>query len=150
MQTVVSEIQVSYHNQALFQSQKPLVDSKSVADLLYHSWNKDAIGLHESFKVLLLNNNNKVNGIFELSRGGISGTVVDIRILFAVTLKSLSVAMILAHNHPSGTLRPSEADKQITQKIKKAAEFFDIRVLDHIILSPLEEDYFSFADNGIL
>jgi DNA repair protein RadC len=58
--------------------------------------------------------------------------------------------MILAHNHPSGTLRPSEADKQITQKIKKAAEFFDIRVLDHIILSPLEEDYFSFSDNGIL
>jgi DNA repair protein RadC len=150
MQTVVSEIQVSYHNHALFQSQKTLVDSKSVADLLYQSWNKDAIGLHESFKVLLLNNNNKVNGIFELSRGGISGTVVDIRILFAVTLKSLSVAMILAHNHPSGTLRPSEADKQITQKIKKAAEFFDIRVLDHIILSPLEEDYFSFSDNGIL
>lgn len=150
MQTVVSEIQVSYNNKALFQSQKPLVDSKSVADLLYQSWNKESIGLHESFKVLLLNNNNKVNGIFELSRGGISGTVVDIRILFAVTLKSLSVAMILAHNHPSGTLRPSEADKQITKKIKKAAEFFDIRVLDHIILSPLEEDYFSFADNGIL
>lgn len=150
MYTTVSEIQLSYSNHALESEQPSLKDSKSVAEMLYAHWDSNTIGLFESFKVILLNNNNKVNGIYELSRGGITGTVVDIRILFAVALKSLSVAMILAHNHPSGVLKPSEADKNITQKIKKGAGTLDIRVLDHIILTPKQGAYFSFADNGIL
>ena len=74
---------------------------------------------------------------------------MDVRILFAVLLKSLTTAVILLHNHPSGTLRPSEADKNLTEKIKKAGGLFDIKVLDHLILSP-DGDYYSFADNGIL
>jgi len=96
-----------------------------------------------------LNNNNKVKGIYQISQGGITGTLVDLRILFGVILKTLSVAIILTHNHPSGTLKASEADKQITRKIKKAADLFDIRVLDHILLVP-SGDYYSFADEGIL
>ena len=103
----------------------------------------------ESFKVLLLNNSNKIKGIYQLSTGGITGTLVDIRILFAVILKSLSVAVILSHCHPSGKLIPSEADKQLTQKIKNAAAFFDVKVLDHLIIVPNGE-YYSFADEGIL
>ena len=87
--------------------------------------------------------------MYEVSRGGITGTMVDLRILFAVMLKSLSTAVILVHNHPSGTLKPSEADKRLTQKIKRAGDLFDIKVLDHLILSP-DGGYYSFADHGIL
>lgn len=98
---------------------------------------------------MLLNNSNKVKGIYELSKGGITGTMVDIRILFAIVLKSLSVGIILSHCHPSGQLKPSEADKNITKKIKQAAQLFDIKVLDHLIIAPNSE-YYSFADNGDL
>jgi DNA repair protein RadC len=96
-----------------------------------------------------LNNSNKTKGVYQLSSGGITGTVVDIRILFAIILKSLSVAIIIAHNHPSGKLMPSEADKQLTEKIKKAAAFFDIKVLDHLIITP-DGSFYSFSDNGLL
>jgi DNA repair protein RadC len=98
---------------------------------------------------MLLNNSNKVKGIFEVSTGGITGTLVDVRILFAVILKSLSTSIILAHNHPSGNLKPSEADKQLTQKIKNAGGFLDVKLLDHLIIIP-DGDYFSFADEGLL
>ena len=109
----------------------------------------NTIAVYESFKILLLNNSNKVKGIYQISHGGITGTLVDLRLLFAVALKSLSVALILVHNHPSGTLRPSEADKNLTRKIKSAADFLDIKILDHLILIPTGE-YYSFADEGIL
>ena len=99
--------------------------------------------------MLLLNNANKVKGTYQASTGGITGTVVDLRILFAVILKTVSTSIILAHNHPSGTLKPSGADKALTDKIKNAAELFDIRVLDHLIILP-SGNYFSFADNGLL
>ena len=90
-----------------------------------------------------------MKGIYEVSKGGITGTLVDLRILFAVVLKSLSTAIILLHNHPSGTLKPSEADRQLTQKIIKAGELLDVKVLDHLIITPNKE-YYSFADQGIL
>ena len=99
--------------------------------------------------MVLLNNSNKVKGIYQLSKGGITSTIIDIRILFAVVLKSLSVAIILTHNHPSGTLKASEADKAITEKIKRAAELLDVKVLDHLIIVP-DGNYYSFADEGIL
>lgn len=145
----VSEIKVSYQPQIKMCEWPKLTNSEETAQLLYGHWDKDTIALYESFKVLLLNNNNKVKGILDLSKGGVTGTVVDIRLLFGIVLKSVSVAIILAHCHPSGTLIPSEADKEITTKIKKAGEFLDVRVLDHIILVP-DGGYFSFADNGIL
>src|SRR5690606_3634690 len=110
---------------------------------------KETIGLHESFKVLLLNNSNRVKGSYNLSMGSLTGTMVDLRILFAVILKSLSTGIILAHNHPSGTLKPSAPDLQITEKIAKAANMFDIKLLDHIIITP-DGSYYSFADDGIL
>jgi len=149
MKNKVNEIKVSYIERIPAASWRKINSSNDAAELLFEHWDKDTIGLHETFKVLLLNNSNKVKGIYELSKGGITGTMVDIRILFAITLKSLSVGIILSHCHPSGTLKPSEADKNITLKIKRAAQLFDINVLDHLIIAP-NSDYYSFADNGIL
>ncbi|MGV8946806.1 MAG: JAB domain-containing protein [Lutibacter sp.] len=145
----VNEIKISYKEKIKTLKSEAINSSSDAAKLLFEHWNTDTIGLNESFKVLLLNNSNKTKGVFQLSSGGITGTVVDIRILFAIILKSLSVGIILAHNHPSGKLKPSEADKQITNKIKEAAAFFDVKVLDHLIITP-DGSFYSFSDNGIL
>ncbi|MEM7486519.1 MAG: DNA repair protein RadC [Bacteroidota bacterium] len=103
---------------------------------------------HEEFWVVYLNNSNKVVHKSQLSKGGITGTLVDVRLVMKRALELGAVGIILAHNHPSGTVRPSSADKQITQKLKTASEALDIKILDHLILA--EQDYFSFADQGIL
>ena len=145
----VNEIQLSYKESFLTSCETTISSSSKAAAILLQSFDMNTIALQETFKVLLLNNSNKVKGIYTLSIGGITGTLVDIRILYAVILKSLSTAVILCHNHPSGTLKASELDKEITQKIKKAGSYLDVKVLDHIILSPCGK-YFSFADNGLL
>lgn len=147
MKNKINEIQVRYKEK--LKTSLSIGCSQDACHILYDNWNKDTIELHESFKIILLNNSNKVKGIYELSTGGITGTLVDIRILFAIVLKSVSTAVILVHNHPSGKLKPSEADKQITKKIKEAATFLDIKILDHLIIIPNGE-YYSFADNSIL
>jgi DNA repair protein RadC len=149
MKSKVNEISIKYQGNFKMNQAPKITSSNSAVELLFESWDKDRIGLQECFKVMLLNNSNKVKGIFEVSTGGITGTLVDVRILFAVILKSLTTSIILAHNHPSGNLKPSEADKQLTNKIKNAGEFLDIKLLDHLIIIP-DGDYFSFADEGIL
>lgn len=103
---------------------------------------------HEEFWIIYLNNSNKVLQKNQLSKGGITGTLVDVRLVFKQALELGATALILAHNHPSGTLKPSEADKQITNKLKIAAQSLDIKVLDHLIIT--EKAYFSFADEAIL
>ena len=100
--------------------------------------------MHEEFWVLYLNNANRVQKSFQLSKGGLTGTLVDVRLILKKALELGSVGMILAHNHPSGNLRPSKADLQITRKTKKAAALMDIRLLDHLIVHGSE--YYSFAD----
>jgi len=100
---------------------------------------------HEQFWILFLNNSNKVLQKSQLSKGGITGTLVDVRLVMKQALELGAIGIILAHNHPSGTLKPSLSDKQITKKIQSAAEVLDIKVLDHIIVT--QQDYFSFADN---
>ena len=102
---------------------------------------------HEEFWIIYLNNSNKVISKSQLSKGGITGTLVDVRIVFKTALEMGATALILCHNHPSGTLVPSEADKQITRKLKLAGESLEIKVLDHLIIT--EASYFSFADEGI-
>ncbi|MGA9327446.1 MAG: JAB domain-containing protein [Salegentibacter sp.] len=149
METKVNEIAVSYSGSIKAKSYPKISSSQDAAAILFERWDRKNIELQESFKMLLLNNANKVKGIYTLSTGGITGTLVDIRIVFAVVLKSLTTAVILAHNHPSGTLKPSAADKALTSKIQKAGELLDIKVLDHLILTP-EGAYFSFADEGLL
>ncbi len=149
MRTQINEIKISYKDYITSDKWVKIKSSQSAATFIYEHWDKNTIEVHESFKVLLLNNGNKAKGIFEVSKGSITGTLVDVRVLLAVAIKSLSVGMILTHNHPSGTLRPSASDKEITKKIKDAATLLDIKVLDHIIIAP-NADYFSFADEGIL
>ena len=108
----------------------------------------DSITLYESFYMLSLNNANNVTDYSLISKGGITGTLVDIRILAKLALDTLAVSVILIHNHPSGTLRPSQADINLTKKIKNGLELLDIKVLDHIIIT--ENKYFSFADEGMI
>ena len=103
---------------------------------------------YEVFAVLFLNNSNKINHFEVLSKGGITGTVADPRIILKKALEVNSTSLVLCHNHPSGSLKPSRADEELTKKIREAAGYLDIAVLDHIIVS--EEGYYSFADEGLI
>lgn len=103
---------------------------------------------HEEFWVLFLNNSNKVLAKSQVSKGGVTATIVDVRLLFKRALELATVGLIVCHNHPSGKLQPSNADKQLTQKIKQAGNTLDIKLLDHLIIT--EKAYFSFADEGLL
>ena len=124
---------------------KKITSSASVFELL-----QPFIGElpHEEFWIVYLNNSNKVIQKNQLSKGGITGTLVDIRLALKIALEVGATGIILAHNHPSGTLKPSEADKQLTSKLSNAAKSLDIKVLDHLIIT--EKAYFSFADENIL
>lgn len=123
---------------------KKITSSKAVFDIM-----QPIIGElpYEEFWVLYLNNSNKVIHKAQISKGGITGTVVDARIIFKKAFENHATSIILCHNHPSGKLEPSEPDKQITKKIKTAGDVVDVKVLDHIIVT--EKSYFSFQDTGI-
>ncbi len=120
-------------------------DSKSVFELMQPIIGEAAT---EEFWVIYLNNSHKIIKKTQLSIGGITGTVVDVRVAFKNALAHQATALILCHNHPSGTLKPSESDIQLTKKMKNAGETLDIKVLDHIIIT--EKSYFSFADEGLI
>ena len=107
-----------------------------------------SLDYREYFYILCLNRNNKVLGYCQISVGGVSGTVADVKIIMQAALKSNSCSLILSHNHPSGNLKPSEADKDLTKKICEAGKVLDIPVLDHLIIT--SESYLSFADEGLL
>jgi DNA repair protein RadC len=106
------------------------------------------INIREAMMVLFLNNSNRTLGYSVVSIGGITGTVVDVRLILRDALLTQSTNVILVHNHPSGNLVPSQADLSITEKVKKAVELMDIKLLDHIILT--ENHHYSFADSGKL
>jgi DNA repair protein RadC len=101
---------------------------------------------HEEFWILLLNRSNRIIEKFKISQGGISGTVIDIKIILKQSIEKLASSIILCHNHPSGNINPSTADDSITEKLKKGAELLDIQVLDHIIIADIK--YYSYADDG--
>jgi len=126
-------------------SKPKILSSQSVFELM-----QPKIGdlPHEEFWVIYVNNSNKVLQTKQISKGGITGTLVDVRLVLKTALELGAVAILLAHNHPSGSLRPSEPDKKLTMKLKQAGESMDIRVLDHIIIT--EKTYFSFADEQLL
>lgn len=144
--TILAALELGRRRQASDHLDKPTVtDSGSVAkylQTLLQDHNK------EVFMVMFLNQANKIKHTEIISQGGITGTVADPRIILKRALEENAVSLILCHNHPSGSLKPSRADEQLTQKIKEAARFFDITVADHVIVS--EAGYFSFADEGLL
>ena len=117
-------------------------------EVLLSLWDLDTIELQEEFKVLLLNRANEVLGIYPLSKGGITGTVVDSRLIFAVALKCNATGILLCHNHPSGNLKPSDADITLTRSIKKCADFLDITLIDHLIIT--KNGFYSFSNEGKL
>lgn len=145
---LVSEVKVSYVNKVKAAERKQIRSSFETYQLLLQVWEQDTMDLQEHFCVLMLNRANQVLALYRLSTGGLTGTVADPRLVFSTALKVCACSIILAHNHPSGTLRPSRADEDLTMRMKEAGRMLDIKVLDHIILS--SEDYFSFADEGLI
>ncbi|MBN8836223.1 MAG: JAB domain-containing protein [Sphingobacteriia bacterium] len=146
--TTVAEVELVYKSKVKA-SERPLIkDSKDIQNVLRQIWDENKIEMQEQFKVVFLNRANRVTGVYDASSGGICGTVADPRLILAAAIKSLAVSIILSHNHPSGNLKPSRADEELTCKIKEAAKYHDIRVLDHIIIT--SEAYYSFADEGLL
>jgi DNA repair protein RadC len=144
----VAEVELVYKSKVK-PSERPLIkSSKECYDLLLQTWDENKIEFVEQFKVILMNRANRVLGIYEMSTGGVSGTVVDPKLVFMAALKTNACNLILTHNHPSGNLRPSRADEELTSKIKEGGKFLEIKVSDHIIVT--NEGYFSFADEGLL
>lgn len=129
-------------------SDRPKISSSEDAEeVLREIWSAQ-IDFREEFIVLLMDRSNRVLGYQLISKGGITGTVVDIRLILAAAIKSLASGIIIAHNHPSGNLKPSQPDINMTKKVKQAGNTMDVQVLDHLILT--KEGYYSFADEGIV
>jgi len=143
---ISAALELGRRRQASSHLQKPIVStSRDLANYLQSLFQDHN---REIFAVAFLNQSNRINHIETVSEGGITGTIADPRIILKKALEENAVSIILCHNHPSGSLKPSRQDEEITKKIKEAAKYFDIKVLDHIIVS--DAGYFSFADEGIL
>lgn len=147
---IIPEIKISVKilNNVRINDLPKVSSSQDVSKVLRKCFDEDTFLIQEQFIILMMNNANRVIGHYKLSNGGLSKTVVDLRLIFSTAIKSFASAIIIAHNHPSGNLTPSNADKAVTRKIKEAGILLDIRLLDHLILT--QESYLSFADEGIL
>lgn len=144
--SIVAAMELGRRRQGLVSREKAVVtSSREVASYLQTSLRDYK---HEVFGVVFLNRSNKVNHFQIISEGGITGTIADPRIILKKALEEDAVSLILCHNHPSGSLRPSKADEDLTYKIKEAAKYFDIKVIDHLIVS--DDGYYSFADEGLI
>lgn len=143
----VAEIKLTYVSKVKAMDRPHILSSKDGYNILLNNWS-DQIEFVEEFNILLLNRTNRVMGVYNISKGGQSGTVVDAKVIFIAALKARASSIILAHNHPSGNLKPSQADIDITKKLKQAGELLDLAVLDHLIVTPF--GYYSFADDGQL
>jgi len=146
--TKVCEIQLKYNPEIKASDRPQIQNSDAAVEILRRVWDPDSIRIQESFKVILLNNSNRVLGVLNLSNGGMAGTTVDNRIMFATALKAQATSLIVAHNHPSGNVEPSGSDKNMTDMIIDAGKLLSIQVLDHIIIT--NESHFSFADANML
>jgi len=144
----ISEIEITYKNKVKPSDRPKISSSQDCYNVLNSVWENDKIEYIEQFYVVLLNKANRVLGVSKISEGGIGGCICDPKRVFQCALKANASAIILAHNHPSGQTKPSEPDIQITKKIKNAANYLDLSLLDHLIVTPYI--YFSFADEGIL
>jgi DNA repair protein RadC len=143
----VSEVKLIYRTNIKASDSIKITCAADAFRIFCEHWDKDTIEHIEEFKILLLNRANMVLGIASISRGGIAGTVIDTRIIFQYALKANASQIVLAHNHPSGSLKPSDADIAVTKKVHDAGKIFDIRLLDHLIITP-EDRYYSLADEG--
>lgn len=143
----ITEVELIYRNPVKPSERRRVKTSQNSYDVLLAAWDMNKIELLEEFKILLLDRSNACLGISTIARGGIAECVADPKIIFATALKSRSSGIILAHNHPSGNLQPSQSDIELTNKLALAGKLLDIKVLDHLIVTP--QSYFSFADEGL-
>jgi DNA repair protein RadC len=146
--SAIAEIELVYHNRVPASQRPKVTCSASAYRILLDSWDAGKISLLEQFRILLLDRGNRVMGTTLISTGGIAGTVADPKIIFVTALKCRASGIVLAHNHPSGNLTPSQADMELTRKLKQGGQWLELPILDHLILSP--EGYYSMADEGIL
>lgn len=144
----VSEIKISYLPKFKAVERPKVMTSKDAYEILYNNWDPGMIEFREQMKVLLLNRANHVLGIYDVSTGGQAGTVCDPKIVFATALKANAASLILSHNHPSGNLKPSQQDVQLTKKIVDAGKMLDLFVIDHLIIT--KRGYYSFGDEGLI
>ena len=144
--TIAAALELGRRRQATASLEKSVIGTSNDIAAYLRAALKDY--RHEVFAVIFLNRANKINHFEIVSAGGITGTVADPRVILKKALEENAISIILCHNHPSGSLKPSRADEELTTKIKEAAKYFDIKVIDHIIVS--EDGYYSFADEGIL
>lgn len=140
----VSEIELSYKSKFPASTRPRVLTSRQAYEVLMSSWDDNKISFVEQAKVLLLNRANRVLGIHEVSSGGVAGTVVDPKLVFIAAIKANASSILLAHNHPSGNLKPSTQDELLTERLRQCGKFLDIHLHDHIIVST--EGYYSFAD----
>jgi len=144
----VAEVMLSYKT-TVKASERPQINSSiDVYRVLQENWNYEVIEFIEEFKVLLLNRANRVIGIVPISVGGTAGTIADPKVIYVSALKANAASIILAHNHPSGNLKASHADIELTKKLKNAGLFLDLPILDHIILT--KDGFLSFADEYLM
>ena len=143
----LNEITVYYSHKQKMSDQYQIMCSKNVYDLVINDWMID-IDYRESFKVLLLTRSNKVLGIANLFKGGISGVIVDVKMIYQVALTCNASGIILMHNHPSGNLKASAEDMKLTNKVIEVGKVMDLPVLDHLIVT--SESYLSMADKGLV
>jgi DNA repair protein RadC len=144
--TLIAAMELGRRRASLHSAEKIPVKSSETVYQLFHPIIGDLE--HEEFWLLMLNRANRVLGRYKVSQGGLSGTVIDTRIILKKALDNLASSIIVCHNHPSGNNQPSEADLKITEKLKKAAEMLEIKLLDHVIIA--DKSYFSFADEGLI
>ncbi len=144
----VAEVEITYRNKVRV-SERPIIKcSNDAFAILLSIWNKDKIQYVEEFKIILLNFDNRVLGISQISSGSVTTTIADPKLIFATALKAHATSIILSHNHPSGSLRPSQEDLNMTNKLVEGGKLLDIKVLDHIIVT--ENGYLSICDEGLM
>ena len=144
--TLLAALELGRRRAGLQHTEKTAVKSSETVFKLFHPMLGDLD--HEEFWLLMLNRANRILGKYKVSQGGLAGTVIDTRIILKKALDNLACSIIVCHNHPSGNHQPSDADVKITEKLKRASEMLEIKLLDHVIVT--DKSYFSFADEGLI
>ncbi|MEN9582299.1 MAG: hypothetical protein RL641_253 [Candidatus Parcubacteria bacterium] len=143
-----SEIQVQYTPSTKAKEKVKITSAQEAMELFRKIWKEETIELHESMYILFLNRANYIIGWYNLSKGGMSGTVCDPRLVFGIALKCAAISIIIAHNHPSGNDQPSASDIQLTKNLVESGKLLEILVLDHLIITT--DKFYSFAEEGLI
>lgn len=144
----VNEVEIIYRNRIPYQDRIQVTQSATAYEVLRAAWDENRLELVEQFKILLLDQKNNCLAVSDIATGGVAACVADPRVIFATALKACASGIILAHNHPSGSLQPSSADLTLTRKLVEGGKLLDINVLDHLIITP--RSYASLADDGLM